>query len=100
VVEQGTHKPLVGGSNPPSATNVQTRSPMTPKHSRTLGPKIAADYRLLNYLRAHATGSVDDIAPGSAIVAVEGGVLASQCEDDHEEVLECWAFYRPAQKTN
>jgi hypothetical protein len=24
VVEQGTHKPLVGGSNPPSATNLST----------------------------------------------------------------------------
>jgi hypothetical protein len=24
VVEQGTHKPLVGGSNPPSATNPST----------------------------------------------------------------------------
>jgi hypothetical protein len=73
---------------------------MTPKHSRTLGPKIAADFRLLNYLRAHSVASVDDIAPGSAIVAVEGGVLASRCEDDHDEVLECWAFYRPARKTN
>jgi hypothetical protein len=73
---------------------------MTPKHSRTLGPKIAADFRLLNYLRAQSTASVDDITPGSAIVEVEGGVLASRCEDDHDEVLECWAFYRPAPKTN
>jgi len=73
---------------------------MTLKHARTLGPKIAADFRLLNYLKAHSTASVDDIAPGSAIVAVEGGVLASRCEDDHDGVLECWAFYRPARKTN
>jgi hypothetical protein len=73
---------------------------MTPRHSRTLGPKIAADFRLLNYLKAQSTASVEDIAPGSTIVAVEGGVLASRCEDDHEEVLECWAFYRPARKAN
>jgi len=73
---------------------------MTPRHSRTLGPKIAADFRLLNYLRAHSTASVDDIAPGSTLVEVEGGVLASRCEDDHDEVLECWAFYRPARKAN
>jgi len=73
---------------------------MAPKHSRTLGPKIAADYRLLNYLRAQSRGSVDDIAPGSAIVEVEGGVLASLCQEDHDEVLECWAFYRPVRKAN
>jgi hypothetical protein len=73
---------------------------MTAKHSRTLGPKIAADYRLLNYLKGHAAGSVDDIAPGSATVEVEGGILASRCEDDHDEVLECWSFYRPTPKAN
>ena len=89
---------MVGGSNPPSATNHLISNTMTPKHSRTLGPKIAADFRLLNYLKAHSTASVDDIAPGSAFVEVEGGVLASRCEDDHDEVLECWAFYRPARK--
>ena len=73
---------------------------MTPKHSRTLGIKIAADYRLLNYLKAQSTWTVEDIAPGSTTVEVEGGVLASQCEDDHDEVLGCWAFYHPPRKTN
>jgi hypothetical protein len=73
---------------------------MTPKHSRTLGARIAADYRLLNYLRAQSRAFVDDIVPGSAIVEVEGGLLASRCEEDHDEVLECWAFYRPARKAN
>ena len=27
-------------------------------------------------------------------IDVEGGVLASRCEEDHDEVLECWYFYR------
>jgi hypothetical protein len=73
---------------------------MTPKHSRTLGARIAADYRLLNYVKARSAGSVDDIAPGSATLQVEGGVLASRCEEDHDEVLECWSFYRPRPKAN
>jgi hypothetical protein len=67
---------------------------MTSEHSRTLGPKIAADYRLLNHLRGRTLGSVDDIPPGSTRIDVEGGVIASSCQDDHDEVLTCWAFYR------
>ena len=67
---------------------------MGDKHSRALGPKIAADYRLLNYLRGRSTSTVDAIQAGSTRIDVEGGVLASRCEEDHEEVLECWYFYR------
>lgn len=67
---------------------------MANRHSRALGAKIAADYRLLNYLRGRSTVSVDAIEPGSARIDVEGGVLASRCEEDHDEVLECWNFYR------
>ena len=67
---------------------------MTTDHTRTLGPKIAADFRLLNHLRGRSTGSVDDIEPGSARIPVEGGEIASSCDDDHDEVLTCWAFYR------
>jgi hypothetical protein len=67
---------------------------MLKPHSRTLGLKIAADYRLLNYLRGRSTTTADRIAPGSTRIDVEGGVLASSCEEDHEEVLECWYFYR------
>jgi hypothetical protein len=63
-------------------------------HSRALGLKIAADYRLLNYLRGRSTTTADMIAPGSTRIDVEEGVLASSCEEDHEEVLECWYFYR------
>jgi hypothetical protein len=69
-------------------------------HDRDLGPKIAADHRLLNYLRGRSTQTVDAISPGSARIEVEGGVLASRCEEDHEEVLECWVFYRRAGKPN
>jgi hypothetical protein len=67
---------------------------MPKAHTRTLGLKIAADYRLLNYLRGRSTTTVDMIAPGSTMIDVEGGVLASRCEEDHEEVLECWYYYR------
>jgi hypothetical protein len=67
---------------------------MSKPHGRTLGAKIAADYRLLNYLRGRSTTTVDMIAPGSTTIDVEGGVLASSCEEDHDEVLECWYFYR------
>src|SRR6478752_913718 len=34
VVEQGTHKPLVGGSNPPSATNHDRDNTALPKEGR------------------------------------------------------------------
>ncbi|HET9757167.1 MAG TPA: hypothetical protein VFP66_11740 [Candidatus Limnocylindrales bacterium] len=67
---------------------------MSKPHGRTLGAKIAADYRLLNYLRGRSTATVDSIEPGSTTIEVAGGVLASRCEEDHEEVLECWYFYR------
>ena len=67
---------------------------MVKPHTRTLGLKIAADYRLLNYLRGRSTTTDDMIEPGSTRIDVEGGVLASRCEEDHEEVLECWYFYR------
>ena len=70
------------------------------QHTRTLGPKIAADYRLLNYLRGRSTATVDTIEPGSTTIDVEGGVLASRCEEDHEEVLECWYFYRRPGRPN
>jgi hypothetical protein len=69
-------------------------------HPRDLGPKIAADFRLLNYLRGRSTETVAAIAPGSTRIEVEGGVLASRCEEDHEEVLECWYFYRRAGRPN
>jgi hypothetical protein len=69
-------------------------------HSRELGPKIAADYRLLNYLRGRSTETEDAIDPGSMRIDVEGGVLASRCEEDHDEVLECWYFYRRAGRPN
>lgn len=67
---------------------------MSKRHTRTLGLKIAADYRLLNYLRGRSTTTDDMISPASTRIDVEGGVLASSCEEDHEEVLECWYFYR------
>jgi hypothetical protein len=67
---------------------------MTTDHTRTLGPKIVADFRLLNHLRGRSIGTVDDIEPGSTRIEVEGGVIASSCVDDHDEVLTCWAFYR------
>jgi hypothetical protein len=69
-------------------------------HTRTLGSKIAADYRLLNYLRGRSTATVESIAPDSTRIDVEGGILASRCEEDHEEVLECWYFYRRPGKPN
>jgi hypothetical protein len=70
------------------------------QHSRTLGPKIAADHRLLNYLRGRSVGTVDQIDPGSTRIEVEGGTIASSCEEDHEEVLGCWRFYRYRGKPN
>jgi hypothetical protein len=69
-------------------------------HSRDLGAKIAADYRLLNYLRGRSTESVDAIAPDSTRIEVEGGVLASRCQEDHDEVVECWYYYRRSGKPN
>jgi hypothetical protein len=70
------------------------------QHGRTLGPKIAADHRLLNYLRGRSVGTVDQIDPGSTRIEVEGGTIASSCEEDHEEVLGCWRFYRYRGKPN
>ena len=67
---------------------------MTTEHTRTLGRKIAAEFRLLNHLRGRSTGTVDDIDPGSVRIEVDGGVIASSCQDDHDEVLTCWAFYQ------
>ena len=75
-------------------------SAMASKHAHTLGPKIAADYRLLNFLKGQATRTVDQIAPGSVRIPVEGGVLATECADDHDEVLGCWVFYKAAGKAN
>lgn len=75
-------------------------SAMAKPHTRELGTKIAADYRLLNYLRGRSTETVDKIGAGSTRIDVEGGVLASRCEEDHEEVLECWYFYKRAGKPN
>jgi len=65
-----------------------------------MGQKIAADYRLLNYLKGQSTWTVDQIAPGSVRIQVEGGVLASECAEDHDEVLGCWVFYKAAGKAN
>jgi hypothetical protein len=69
-------------------------------HPRDLGPRIAADYRLLNYLRGRSTQTVDAIVPGSMRIEVEGGEIASSCAEDHDEVLECWYFYKRAGKPN
>ena len=33
-------------------------------------------------------------------IDVEGGVIASSCQEDHEEVLGCWYFYRLPGKPN
>jgi hypothetical protein len=76
------------------------RTLMAQAHSRTLGIKIAADHRLLNYLRGRATDTAEKIPPGSTRIEVEGGTIASSCEEDHEEVLTCWRFYRPRGKPN
>ena len=73
---------------------------MAKPHSRELGTKIAADYRLLNYLRGRSTETVDQIGPGSTRIDVEGGILASRCTEDHDEVLECWYFYKRSGKPN
>ena len=73
---------------------------MAKPHSRELGAKIAADYRLLNYLRGRSTETVDQIGPDSTRIDVEGGVLASRCTEDHDEVLECWYFYKRSGKPN
>jgi hypothetical protein len=42
----------------------------------------------------------DQIEPGSTRIEIEGGTLASSCDEDHEEVLECWAFYRQRGRPN
>jgi hypothetical protein len=73
---------------------------MAKTHSRELGVRIASDYRLLNYLRGRSTETVTAIGPGSTRIEVEGGVLASRCDEDHDEVLECWYFYKRAGKPN
>ena len=73
---------------------------MTRPHSRALGDKIVADHRLLNYLRGRSVATQDQIDPGSTRIEVEGGTLASSCNEDHDEVLECWAFYRQLGKPN
>ena len=73
---------------------------MAGQHPRALGPKIAADHRLLNYLRGRSVETVDQIYPGSTRIEVEGGTIASSCEEDHEEVLGCWRFYRARGKPN
>jgi hypothetical protein len=73
---------------------------MSRPHARTLGPKIAADHRLLNYLRGRSVATADQIEPGSTRIEVEGGTIASSCEEDHEEVLGCWRFYRFRGKPN
>jgi hypothetical protein len=73
---------------------------MTQPHSRALGTKIAADHRLLNYLRGRSTETADQIPAASTRIEVEGGTIASSCAEDHEEVLTCWRFYRPQGKPN
>jgi hypothetical protein len=66
---------------------------MSSEHTRALGPKIAADYRLLNHLRGRSTMTTADIEPESMRIDVEGGVIPA-CQEDHEEVPGCWYFYR------
>jgi hypothetical protein len=73
---------------------------MPSMHPRALGQKIAADHRLLNYLRGRSVETVDQIDPGSTRIDVEGGTIASSCQEDHEEVLSCWRFYRARGKPN
>ncbi|MCI0346379.1 MAG: hypothetical protein L0221_13200 [Chloroflexi bacterium] len=73
---------------------------MASKHPRTLGPKIAADYRLLNFLKGQSRRTVSELTPGTPTISVDGGVLATECTDDHDEVLGCWVFYRTAGKAN
>ena len=73
---------------------------MASKHPHTLGPKIASDFRLLNFLKGQSTRTVDQAPAGGLRITVEGGVLVSECADDHDEVLGCWVFYRAALKTN
>lgn len=73
---------------------------MNRPHPRNLGPKIAADHRLLNYLRGRSVETTEQVYPGSTTIEVEGGVIASSCEEDHEEVLSCWRFYRHRGKPN
>jgi hypothetical protein len=73
---------------------------MSRPHPRALGTKIAADHRLLNYLRGRSVATADQIEPGSTRIEVEGGTIASSCEEDHEEVLGCWRFYQRRGKPN
>ena len=96
-----TRLPVAVDSLPPTPTQPGSRlSAMAKPHSRELGARIAGDYRLLNYLRGRSTDTVAAIPPGSTRIDVEGGVLASRCEEDHDEVLECWYFYKRAGKPN
>ncbi len=67
MVEQGTHKPLAGGSNPPSATSITgTTAPMTPAPERTGTNELAAAFAR----GADRLGLPDGIA---LVLAVSGG---------------------------
>ena len=70
------------------------------QHTRTLGLKIASDHRLLNFLKGRSVATIASIEPGSDRIEVDGGVIASSCQDDHDEVLGCWAFYRRPNRPN
>jgi tRNA(Ile)-lysidine synthase len=59
VVEQGTHKPLVGGSNPPSATNA---SPLDDLAAAVLGGAGAVDLPPDARLTLAVSGGPDSIA--------------------------------------
>lgn len=72
----------------------------TKRHTTNLGPKIAADYRLLNHLRGRSGWTMADLEAGSVTIEVDGGVIATSCTEDHEEVLDCWHFYRRPGKAN
>jgi hypothetical protein len=59
------------------------------------GLLIANDPRALRYLRRFPSGTSADVLPNWRRIEVAGGVLASPCrpDDDHPEVMGCWAFY-------
>lgn len=69
-------------------------------HPHTLGPRIAADYRLLNHLKGRSGWTMADLEAGALTIDVDGGVIAMACTEDHDEVVDCWHFYRRTGKAN
>lgn len=70
------------------------------RHTTDLGPKIAADYRLLNHLRGRSGWTTADLDGDLPTIEVDGGVIAMSCPEDHDEVVDCWHFYRRASRAN